>query len=194
MFAEQLQKMGILEVPEGQKSPVATKRKSVDFTKLGSLSKFGTVGFSKYRERSATSKKKASNGDDDAMDSDEDDERAAKDADENEQQDPNGKLLTPEETRKQVELAEGVRQIKVRKPQQSLYDLPLTVNAAQARSFWRRSRRRTQVSSCSKARLAYHQHTTISCVKRSHGWNSSRSTVGRWQRRRLCKPVQEAKS
>jgi len=106
--------MGILEVPEGQKSPVATKRKSVDFTKLGSLSKFGTVGFSKYRERPATSKKKASNGDDDAMDSDEDDERAAKDADDNEQQDPNGKLLTPEEARKQVELAEGVRQIKVR--------------------------------------------------------------------------------
>ena len=115
-LTEQLQKMGILEAPEGQKSPVATKRKSTDFTKLGALSKFGTVGFSKYRERPAASKKKASNGDDDAMDSDDDEERAAKDADESEQQDPNGKLLTPEDARKQVELAEGVRQIKVRHP------------------------------------------------------------------------------
>jgi len=125
MLPEQLQKMGMLETPQAQKSPTTTtKRKSTDFTKLGSLSKFGTVGFSNYREAPTPRKKTAKNkDDDDAMDSDPDDDvdRPAKDADEAEVLDQNGNLLSPEDARKQGELADGVRKIKVRHSYRSLY-------------------------------------------------------------------------
>jgi len=124
MIPEQLQKMGMLETNKTQTSPTATiKRKSTDFTKLGSLNKFGTVGFSTYRETATPRKKTAKNkDDDDAMDSDPDDndDRLSKDADGNDAQ--NDSLLTPEDARKQGELAEGVRKIKVRHSYRSLYD------------------------------------------------------------------------
>jgi len=127
MIAEQLHKMGMLETPQAQKSPTITaKRKSTDFTKLGSLSKFGTVGFSSYRETAVPRKKTAkSKDDDDAMDSDpdDDDDRPSKDTDEVEVQAQNGNLLSPEDARKQGELADGVRKIKVRPSYLYIYHL-----------------------------------------------------------------------
>jgi len=107
--------MGILETPEVHASPVAAKRKSTDFAKLGPLNKFGTVGFSTYRENTKPAKKVSKSNDPDAMDSDpDDDERPSKDVVETDAPDRNGDLLSPEDARRQGELADGVKKIKVR--------------------------------------------------------------------------------
>lgn len=108
--------MGILEAPKSAQTPISNKRKSTDFGKLGPLSKFGTVGFSKYREHETTQKKGVPKDDDDMADSDpddDDDRRGGREKDDVEIQDSNGKLLSPEDARKQGELTEGVKKIKV---------------------------------------------------------------------------------
>ncbi|TKX26401.1 hypothetical protein C1H76_1363 [Elsinoe australis] len=115
---KQLRKMGILEAPKLEETPTAApKRKSTDFSKLGPLTKFGTVGFTGYREGGR--KKKDSRGDDDEMmDSDaedDDDKRNRKDDDEVESTDKNGANLSPLDARKQGELADGVRKIKLKR-------------------------------------------------------------------------------
>ncbi|EMC92700.1 hypothetical protein BAUCODRAFT_43770, partial [Baudoinia panamericana UAMH 10762] len=109
---KQLQKMGILQNPEAEKKPVVTKRKpsGPDFSKLGPLKAGGTVGFSGYRESTAKRKNKPVDGD--AMDSDaddEDDERLPKGEPEVEVKDENGRLLSPEDAKRQRELAEGLK-------------------------------------------------------------------------------------
>ena len=116
----QLQKMGILQTPEAEKTPAASKRKSSgpDFSKLGPLNKFGTVGFSGYRDTAAAKRKgKKKDEDDDAMDSDNDDddnERGMDQGDDTDlKQDDDGNLLSPEDARRQGEIAEGVQKIKV---------------------------------------------------------------------------------
>ena len=114
---KQLRKMGILPTPESEKTPLPTKRKASgpDFSKLGPLKTTGTVGFSGYRD-TANAKKKSTKRDTDAMDSDaddEDDERLPNgtyDADVKQEGD---KHLSPEDARRQGELAEGVQKIKV---------------------------------------------------------------------------------
>lgn len=114
---KQLQKMGIMSTPESQKTPQTSKRKASgpDFSKLGPLKSGGTVGFSGYRD-SAKPKRTSKTNDVDAMDSDaddEDDDRVPKEAQEVELKDENGRLLSPEDARRQGELAEGVQKIKV---------------------------------------------------------------------------------
>ena len=97
--------MGILETPEPEKTPVSTKRKSSgpDFSNLGPLNKFGTVGFSGYRDNASAKKKskdKAANVD--AMDSDaedNDDGPSMEQDDETDAKQENGKMLSPEDAR-----------------------------------------------------------------------------------------------
>jgi hypothetical protein len=116
---KQLKKMGILETAEPEKTPVSTKRKSsgTDFSKFGPLNKFGTVGFSGYRDN-ASSKKKSKDkvANHDAMDSDADDNDDGPIVEQDDETDPkqeNGKMLSPEDARRQGEIAEGVQKIKV---------------------------------------------------------------------------------
>jgi hypothetical protein len=126
---KQLKKMGILETPEAEKTPVAAKRKSSgpDFSKLGPLNKFGTVGFSGYRDNAASKRKpKGKSGDDDAMDSDaeDNDDGPGVEADEDgDVKQENGKMLSPEDARRQGEIADGVQKIKVSSLGQGLYDI-----------------------------------------------------------------------
>ena len=114
---KQLRKMGILETPEAENAPITTKRKQSgpDFSKFGPLKSTGTVGFSGYRESAAPKRKDKSKGAD-AMDSDaddEDDERLPKGTDDAETKQDDGQLLSPEDARRQGELADGVQKIKV---------------------------------------------------------------------------------
>lgn len=115
---KQLRKMGILETAEPEKTPVSTKRKSSgpDFSNLGPLNKFGTVGFSGYRDNtSARKKSKDKTGDDDAMDSDVEDNDDGPIMEQDEDADVkqgNGKMLSPEDARRQGEIADGVQKIK----------------------------------------------------------------------------------
>lgn len=125
----QLRKMGILQSPQQEKTPVATKRKSgqMDFTKLGPLStEKGTKGFAGYRDPASSSKnilgrKKKKGKDEDAMDSDADDDDEEEngtlgDADETEGTEEGGKkMLSPEEALKAETLTEGVRKIRLKR-------------------------------------------------------------------------------
>ncbi|GAM88042.1 hypothetical protein ANO11243_060710 [Dothideomycetidae sp. 11243] len=121
---KQLRKMGMLESTSTNDTPASAKRKSTDFSKLGPLNKFGTVGFTGYREQ-AKPKKQATNGDDDVMDdSDADDDdndkkRNDKDDDEVPEVAQNGQHLSPMDARKQGELSEGVRKIKLKRAHSS---------------------------------------------------------------------------
>ncbi|KAF4550973.1 Hypothetical protein D9617_15g043270 [Elsinoe fawcettii] len=122
---KQLRKMGILETQQTAEVSTAPKRKSTDFSKLGPLNRFGTVGFTGYREQGG-GKKKDSKGDDDddAMDSDADEDdglakRKQNDDDEVEITAKNGAHLSPLDARKQGELAEGVRKIKLKRAHSS---------------------------------------------------------------------------
>lgn len=116
---KQLRKMGILEVPEAEKTPASAKRKSSgpDFSNLGPLNKFGTVGFSGYRDNASSKKRaKGKTSNDDAMDSDvedNDDEQGMDQDDDTEVKQENGKMLSPEDARRQGEIADGVQKIKV---------------------------------------------------------------------------------
>lgn len=114
---KQLKKMGVLPTPEAEKTPVTSKRKQSgpDFSKLGPLKSTGTVGFSGYRDAN-TAKRKSKNKDADAMDSDADDEDegpTTNGTDDAEVKQEGDKLLSPEDARRQGELAEGVQKIKV---------------------------------------------------------------------------------
>lgn len=112
--------MGILETPAVNDSPISSKRKSTDFSKLGPLSKFGTVGFTGYREQQKPKRKETKGADDhdmddsDAEDDDTDKKRANKDDDEPVTESQNGQHLSPLDPSKQGELTEGVRKIQVR--------------------------------------------------------------------------------
>ncbi|KAI7221170.1 hypothetical protein KC333_g1954 [Hortaea werneckii] len=113
---KQLQKMGIVLNEEQQKTPQSTKRKAAgsDFSKLGPLKAGGTVGFSGYRDPTA---KRRGKKDVDAMESDdeEDDEKLVDRDEDVEIKDEKGNLLSPEEARRQGELAEGVQKIKLKR-------------------------------------------------------------------------------
>ncbi|KAL4866165.1 hypothetical protein BDV12DRAFT_173378 [Aspergillus spectabilis] len=116
----QLQKMGILKDAKVQETPGSVKRRSLqpDFSNLGPLKPGGTVGFLNFRDSTEGRKKdKKNNGmtDDDDMDSDDDeDDRILNQADEEESKDDD-QHLSPDDLRRQGELAEGVRQIKLKR-------------------------------------------------------------------------------
>ncbi|KAL5334308.1 hypothetical protein BJX70DRAFT_21487 [Aspergillus crustosus] len=116
----QLQKMGILKDAKVQETPGSVKRRSIqpDFANLGPLKPGGTVGFLNFRDHTEGRKKDKKNKgvtDDDDMDSDDsDDDRILDQADEEEGKEDDH-LLSPDDIRRQGELAEGVRQIKLKR-------------------------------------------------------------------------------
>ena len=111
--------MGIFKPPQTQESPNSAKRKSLqpDFSKLAPLKPGGTVGFMNFRDSrdaNRNGKKGKKGDDDDEMDSDDDDEDdlilGKADAEEAKADDA---PLSADEIRRQTEIAEGVRKIKV---------------------------------------------------------------------------------
>ncbi|KZF22475.1 hypothetical protein L228DRAFT_126710 [Xylona heveae TC161] len=122
----QLQKMGILPSSrDTSTTPASGKRKSVqtDFSKLGPLNTRGTVGFAAFRDNdallpSSTYKKgKSGKSSRDAMDSDDEDDDAGivgklEDIDNNVD---GSDLLSPEDAKRQGELTEGLRNIKLKR-------------------------------------------------------------------------------
>lgn len=114
-FTEQLEKMGILPEKEVKvAAPSTAKRKTAqtDFSKLGPLKNTGTRGFSSYRDNDARPKKAgAKNGNDNAMDSDDDndDDEEPTQIDEDDKAEGAATAPNPED----LEVSEGVRQIKV---------------------------------------------------------------------------------
>ncbi|KAJ5887993.1 hypothetical protein N7495_008034 [Penicillium taxi] len=108
----QLQKMGIYKDAKVPETPAAAKRKSLqDFANLGPIKPGGTVGFVGFRDDST---RKGKNGDD--MDSDEDDtdNPILGNADDEEAKDDD-RFLSPDDIRRQGELAEGVRKIRLKR-------------------------------------------------------------------------------
>lgn len=114
--------MGILPSSKTGDKPAATaKRKSIptDFSQLKPLNPGGAVGFSKFRDNEARSlhngKAKSTGRDMDDMDSDEDGGFSDKHVKEEdvEPQDSSKATLSPEDIRRQGELAEGVQKIRV---------------------------------------------------------------------------------
>lgn len=104
--------MGILKDSRAQESPAA-KRKSLqaDFANLGPLKPGGTVGFLNFRDHESSRKGKKG---DEEMDSDDDDtdNPILGKADDEEDKD-NDKFLSPDDIKRQGELEEGVRKIRV---------------------------------------------------------------------------------
>jgi hypothetical protein len=105
--------MGILASEKTKESPVATRRKSMglDLSALKPLNaQTGTKNFAGYREKEAKAKRN-----EDAMDSDDDEDDARiKEDDVDDEVDSSKKaLLSPEDARREGELEEGVRKIKV---------------------------------------------------------------------------------
>lgn len=113
----QLQKMGILGGPKGDKVVPAAKRRSLigEIPKLGPLKKEGTAGFSQFQDREARKAKR----DEDDMDSESENEGGTiigkMDAI-NEADVKDAGLLSPEDAERTGAVAEGIRKIKVRDP------------------------------------------------------------------------------
>ena len=118
----QLQKMGILDAPKTEKTPVSVKRRSGlhDLPSLGPLKKEGTIGFVNYRDTDAAprrrkSKQKVKKSEDEmeSDDSDDDAEVVGKMDDiDDPKQDPN--LLSVEDAERAGAVSEGIRKMKVR--------------------------------------------------------------------------------
>jgi predicted nucleic acid-binding Zn-ribbon protein len=109
--------MGILKDPKSQETPVSAKRRSLqtDFSSIGPLKPGGTVGFLNFRDKSENKDKKKKNKsveDDDMESEDDDDDSILGKADDEEAKEDNHDL-TAEDIKRQGELAEGVRKIKV---------------------------------------------------------------------------------
>ncbi|PYH92612.1 hypothetical protein BO71DRAFT_431745 [Aspergillus ellipticus CBS 707.79] len=120
----QLQKMGILKDSKVQETPGSAKRRSLqpDFANLGPLKPGGTVGFLNFREHAENQrrgKKDKKAGGDDEMDSDDDDDDSIlgkADAEEGKEDDLH---LSPDDIRRQGELAESMRKIKLKRQHSS---------------------------------------------------------------------------
>ncbi|KPI35384.1 uncharacterized protein AB675_11723 [Cyphellophora attinorum] len=105
----QLQKMGILSGPKGDKATPASKRKSLigEIPKLGPLKKEGTAGFSQFRDRDG---RKSKRDDPDEMESDEDNEEGniiGKMDDINDADVKNPSMLSPEDAERTGAVAEA---------------------------------------------------------------------------------------
>lgn len=111
-YTGQLQKMGILKDPKAPETPAA-KRKSLqaDFSSIGPLKPGGTVGFLNFRDQDTAQKGKKG---EDEMDSDDDDtdNPILSKADDEETKDDD-RFLSPDDIKRQGELEEGVRKIRV---------------------------------------------------------------------------------
>ncbi|KAF9889011.1 hypothetical protein FE257_007988 [Aspergillus nanangensis] len=119
----QLQKMGMLKDAKVQETPASVKRRSLqpDFSNLGPIKPGGTVGFMNFRETADTKrkgKKKKELGDDE-MDSDDDDDDSILDKADDEEAKEDDQFLSPDDLRRQGELAEGVRKIKLKRQHSS---------------------------------------------------------------------------
>ena len=131
--------MGILASPKSQEKSTgpSSKRRSVqtDFANLAPLKPGGVLGFSTFRDStprspgihppdSKSGSKKDTNGtmdsddDDDVDDVDNDDYTVGK-LEDIDVKETNTSLLSPEDAKRQIELAEGVRKIKVHHPPSS---------------------------------------------------------------------------
>ncbi|KAL9112166.1 MAG: hypothetical protein Q9227_003543 [Pyrenula ochraceoflavens] len=120
----QLQKMGILNPPKVEKTPTSAKRRSIQdsFSTLGPLKKSGTVGFSQFRDRESGVRRNGQRNEgsgDEMEDSDSDEDRQLpafkmEDVDGKDGKDVN-RLPSPEDAEKTGQLAEGVRQIKLKR-------------------------------------------------------------------------------
>ncbi|KAL8768648.1 MAG: hypothetical protein Q9209_005207 [Squamulea sp. 1 TL-2023] len=124
---KQLQRMGILHSPNvPAKTPeTTTKRKSLQdaFAGLKPLKPGGTLGFSGFRDPTAqtvlkrSAKIRTNKGDSD-MDSDEDEDMAGRTPaknDEGESRESSNTALSPEDARRQDEVAEGVQKIRLKR-------------------------------------------------------------------------------
>jgi hypothetical protein len=114
---KQLQKMGILPTPEADATvQPPRKRSGPDYSKFGPLKTHGTIGYSGYRDTTDSQRKaKRKDKSADAMDSDDDDDdaRLPQSIEEAEVKPEDGQLLSPEDARRQGEIADGVQKIKV---------------------------------------------------------------------------------
>ncbi|EEH44391.1 uncharacterized protein PADG_00680 [Paracoccidioides brasiliensis Pb18] len=125
----QLQKMGILETKSKAKDNTGSTAKRVsvqpDFANLAPLKPGGAVGFINFRDSNSKEglgksrkKPKRSSGSD-MDDSDDDDENGTSSilhkAEYEEDKDVGSSLLSPDDVKRQGELAEGVRQIKLKR-------------------------------------------------------------------------------
>lgn len=123
-FAEQLQKMGILPSPKSHDKLTSSsaKRRSgaTDFTTLKPLKPGGVLGFSNFRDTgdrsSSLGTAKEKSKDDSDMDSDEDEVGKGKSVkqEDAEIQEPVMSAMSPDDAKRQGELAEGVQKIRVR--------------------------------------------------------------------------------
>lgn len=108
--------MGILKDSKSQDTPGSAKRRSLqtDFSNLGPLKPGGAVGFLNFRDSTENKRKgKKSKTSDDDMDSDEDDEDPTPIKTEDEETNADKSHLSPDDIRRQGELSEGLRKIKV---------------------------------------------------------------------------------
>jgi hypothetical protein len=108
--------MGILKSKSPEKEAPAKRRSQPDFASLGPLKPGGAVGFLNYREgedSAAGTRRKSKKGSESDMDSDEDGEAPVIEKAENEETTDATTHLSPDDIRRQGDLAEGVRKIKV---------------------------------------------------------------------------------
>lgn len=176
--------MGILSSPKSQDKPtsLSAKRRSVptDFANLKPLKPGGTLGFSSFRDtsdRSASlgSAKKKTLKEDSDMDSDEEEVGKAKieKQEDLEVQEPTVTALSPDDAKRQGELAEGVQKIRV-------YDNPSVlvvgsrVNPTDADVF---AVKATALGRTVECRIT--GHAKVSSIEHSHGgiYTPSRLTV-----------------
>lgn len=122
--------MGILTAPKSLEKFTATasKRRSVqtDFANLAPLKPGGALGFSTFRDSDlqplgaasggAKPGRKGTNGAMDSDDEDEDDDEVVGKLEDVDVKEMDTSLLSPEDAKRQSELAEGVRKIKVCQP------------------------------------------------------------------------------
>lgn len=105
--------MGILKDSKPQDTPGFVKRKSIqpDFSNLGPIKPGGTVGFLNFRD--GTEGKRKGKGSNDDIDSDDEDDDSTPVKTEDEETKGDGLHLSPDDVRRQGELTEGLRKIKV---------------------------------------------------------------------------------
>lgn len=103
--------MGIKKDVKAQETPAKRKSLQADFSNLGPLKPGGTVGFLNFRDNDSGRKQKKG---EDEMDSDDDeaDNPILSKADDEETKDDD-RFLSPDDIKRQGELEEGVRKIRV---------------------------------------------------------------------------------
>lgn len=108
--------MGILKSKSSENDASARRKSQPDFANLGPLKPGGAVGFLNYREgedTAAGTRRKPKKGSESDMDSDDDGEDPVIEKAEDEETRDATSHLSPDDIRRQGDLAEGVRKIKV---------------------------------------------------------------------------------